>query len=54
MASGTEYYVPIHNDFLEKLMDKEAVDQFVRDRLRRAEKIINELRNKRRSGVQES
>ena len=43
-VTGTKYYVPINNYMLEKIMDDWTMDQFIRDRLRRAEIIIKDLR----------
>lgn len=42
--TGTRYYVPVAEEALQKMMDGEQTDNFIRDRLRRAEKIIDRLR----------
>ena len=41
---GTRFYIPVANEFLEQLLDSH-VDQFIRDRLRRCERIVVDLRN---------
>lgn len=46
---GTRYLIAVSDHLLQEIMTRQAVDQFVRDRLQRAEKIIVSLREKVRS-----
>lgn len=39
-------YIPLAKEYLEYCLNYEAVDYIIRDRLRRAEKIIVDLRNR--------
>ena len=42
--AGTRYYTPVDSVWLEGLMTTHSSDNFILDRLRRAEKIIVDLR----------
>jgi hypothetical protein len=41
---GTSYYLPAASDWLERMMVKYSSDDFILDRLHRAEIIITQLR----------
>lgn len=42
--SGTSYYVPVDMAWLDRVMKINGSDEFILDRLRRAESIITQLR----------
>ena len=41
---GTSYYMPVSEEAFQKMMDVRQTDEFIRDRLLRAERIITQLR----------
>lgn len=45
--TGTRFRIPVADTVLNQMMDHPEVDQFIRERLQRAERIIIELREEK-------